>query len=124
MSKKMEFGKVQTKIMQVLWDKNRATAREITEALNKEGPIAHSTVYTLLLGLEKKGAIAHDVDNRTYIFYPLVPNEKFVNHTVRDLIDRIFAGSAGGVVSYLLKNQFITHDEVKKISEMIKKEKQ
>ena len=124
MSKKLEFGKVQTKIMQVLWEKKRATAREITEALNKEKFIAHSTVYTLMCALEKKGAIAHDVDDRTYIFYPLVQNEKFVNNTMRDLIDRVFAGSAGGVVSYLLKNQFITPDEVKKISEMIEQEKQ
>ena len=36
MSKKLEFGKVQTKIMQVLWEKKSATAREITEQLNKD----------------------------------------------------------------------------------------
>ncbi len=44
----MRFGPVQLRIMQVLWQKVRANAREITEELNKESPIAHSTGQTLL----------------------------------------------------------------------------
>ena len=46
------FGRVQLMIMQVLWQKGRASAREITEALNRREPIAHSTVQTLLRKLE------------------------------------------------------------------------
>ena len=119
---KLEFGKVQTKIMQLLWKKKRATAREITEDLNSEMNVAHSTVYTLIRGLEKKGVIGHDIDDRTFIFYPLVECENFLNHTMSDFIDRIFAGSAGGVVSYMLKKRLITLEEIEKISEMIEKE--
>ena len=72
------FGRVQLKIMHVLWKKKRANAREITDALNEVEPIAHSTVQTLLRTLEKKGAIDHELDDRTFIFYPLVKNEKVV----------------------------------------------
>lgn len=50
----LQFGRVQMKIMRILWKKGRATARDITEALNKEMLIAHSTVQTLLRELEKK----------------------------------------------------------------------
>ena len=39
-----QLGRVQLLIMQVLWDKGRASAREITDALNEREPIAHSTV--------------------------------------------------------------------------------
>ena len=54
------LGRVQLLIMQVLWDKGRATARQITDAINASEPIAHSTVQTLLRGLEEKGSIAHE----------------------------------------------------------------
>ena len=58
------LGRVQLKIMQVLWEKGRANAREITEALNREAPIAHSTVQTLLRKLEAKGSVAHEAVER------------------------------------------------------------
>jgi BlaI family transcriptional regulator, penicillinase repressor len=55
------FGKMQLKIMQVLWALGRATARDITGALNRTESVAHSTVQTLLRKLEVKGAVAHEV---------------------------------------------------------------
>ncbi len=45
---RVRMGKVQLRIMRVLWDRGRASAREITELLNQDEPIAHSTVQTLL----------------------------------------------------------------------------
>ena len=50
----IQLGRVQLLIMQVLWDMGQATAREITDAINRIEPIAHSTVQTLLRGLEEK----------------------------------------------------------------------
>ncbi len=116
----MSFGKVQLRIMQILWKRGRANAREITDDLNKIAPIAHSTVQTLLRKLEQKGAVDHDVDDRTFIFYPLVEAEKVTRNGLRDFVDRMFAGSPVGLVSYLIKNEDISKDELKKISELIK----
>ena len=115
----LRFGKVQLRIMQVLWEKGRANAREITDALNKIEPIAHSTVQTLLRKLEQKGAVAHDIDYRTFIFYPLVKAEKVTQSALRDFVDRLFAGSTGGLVSYLIKNEYISPEELGKIRELI-----
>ena len=70
------FGRVQLRIMQVLWRDGKANAREITDALNKETPIAHSTVQTLLRKLEIKRAISHALDERTFVYCPLVPANK------------------------------------------------
>ena len=68
----VRLGRVQLRIMQVLWEKRRATAKEITDALNADEPTTHSTVQTLLRGLEAKQAIGHQVEGRTFIFFPLI----------------------------------------------------
>src|SRR5437667_385387 len=102
------LGQVQLRIMQVLWEKGSANAREVTEALNVEQPIAHSTVQTLLRKLEAKGAIAHDVADRTFVFYPLVKEDRVMRRATRDLIERVFGGSVGGLVAYLLKEERIS----------------
>lgn len=67
-----QLGRVQLLIIQVLWDKRRTTAREITDAINASEPIAHSTVQTLLRSLENKGSVSHEVDGRTFVFFPIV----------------------------------------------------
>jgi BlaI family penicillinase repressor len=66
-----KMGQVQLKIMQLLWKLKRATARELTDELNKADAIAHSTVQTLLRQLENKGSVNHEQDGRTFYFgYP------------------------------------------------------
>ncbi len=115
---KLQFGRVQMRIMQVLWKKKRATAREITDALNKFEPIAHKNVQTLIRTLEEKDVVAHEVDSRTHIYYPLVTNEKVIIKAVRDFIDSTFHGSAGGLVSSIVKNKYMTPDELKEIFKM------
>jgi BlaI family penicillinase repressor len=113
------LGRVQLLIMQVLWDKGRATAREITDAINVFEPIAHSTVQTLLRGLEEKGSISHEAEGRTFVFVPLVAEEKFKRNATRDLIQRVFGGNAGSLVAHLLKNEDVSREEVAEIRKLI-----
>ena len=63
-----QLGRMQFRIMQVLWDLGRANAREITDALCASEPVAHSTVQTLLRQLEAKGAVGHEATGRTFVF--------------------------------------------------------
>ncbi len=114
-----KLGRVQLLIMQVLWTKGRASAREITDALNESEPLAHSTVQTLLRGLEEKGSIAHEADGRTFVFYPLVQEDKFKRSATRDLLERVFGGDVGSLVAHLLKNEKVSPRELSEIRKLI-----
>ena len=109
----IRLGRVQLRIMQVLWERQRITARDITEALNAEAPIAHSTVQTLLRNLEAKGAAGHETEGRTFYFFPLVREEQIAKSVTRDLLDRVFEGRVSNLVSYLLKNEKLSAEELK-----------
>jgi BlaI family penicillinase repressor len=106
------LGRVQLLIMQVLWDRGKATAREITDAINATEAIAHSTVQTLLRGLEEKGSISHQEEGRTFVFYPLVEERKFKQSATRDLVERVFGGSVGNLVAHLLQNEKVSRKEI------------
>ena len=116
---KTKLGRVQLKIMQVLWDRGRANAREITDALNEAEKVAHSTVQTLLRKLEEKGSIAHEVDDRTFIFYPLVEEDSVTRNATRELVERVFGGDAAGLVAYLLKEERIPKKELDQLRQLI-----
>src|SRR5438067_1457539 len=118
------LGKVQLQIMQVLWERGQATAREITEALSREQPIAHSTVQTLLRKLEAKGAVTHEVAERTFVFRPLFQRSEVTESATRDLLARLFNGSVYGLVAYLLREEQVSPEELKQLRALIEKEKE
>ena len=114
-----KLGKVQLQIMQILWERGEATAREITEALNLAELIAHSTTQTLLRKLEAKGAVAHIVRDRVFVFRPLSQEADVSESAARDLLTRVFGGSVYGLVSHLLKHESISDDELSRLRELM-----
>ena len=117
-----QLGRVQLLIMQVLWDRGRATAREITDQINQAEPIAHSTVQTLLRGLEEKGAADHDTEGRTFTFFPLVAESDFKQSATQELLQRVFGGSVEGLLTHLLESESVSGDELAEIRRLINRQ--
>lgn len=117
------LGRVQLMIMKVLWEKGRANAREITTAINRIEPIAHSTVQTLLRKLEAKGAIEHEVADRTFVFHSKVKEEQVKRGAACDVVDRVFGGSVAELVSCLIQNERVPAAELRRIRRLIEQQK-
>ena len=116
----VRLGRVQLRIMQVLWERGGSNARDITDALNAAGPpIAHSTVQTLLRKLEDKKVIGHRLEHRTFVYFPLVDQSSATRSATKDLIDRVFRGSAAGLVAYLLTEEQIPVPELLELRKLI-----
>ena len=113
------LGKVQLRIMQFLWESGQATARQITDALAQHEPIAHSTVQTLLRKLEVKCAVAHDIQDRTFVFRPLFDRTQITDSALRDILTRVFHGSVYGLVSQLLAYEKLSPDELHRLRALI-----
>lgn len=113
------LGKVQLQILQILWRAGEATARQITEELEKSSPIAHSTVQTLLRKLEAKGAVMHEVKDRVFVFRPLFKQSEVTGTAASDLLTRVFGGSVYGLVSHLFQHERISPDEIRRLRQLI-----
>ena len=115
----IQLGRMQFQIMQVLWDRGRASAREVTDALNELEPVAHSTVQTLLRQLEAKGAIGHEEAGRTFVFFARLKEDKVKRTAARDLLDRVFGGNVGSLVAQLLKYEQLSRSELDELQRLI-----
>ena len=116
---KTKMGRVQLKIMRTLWEKGRATARQITEQMCQEEFIAHSTVQTLLRKLEDKGSVGHEIEDRTFVFFPLVKEDSVAKSATRELIERVFGGRASELAAFLLKEEKIPRQELESLRKLI-----
>jgi BlaI family penicillinase repressor len=115
----IKIGNLQLKIMRVLWEHGEATARQITDAVSKIEPVAHSTIQTLLRKLEVKKAVAYEERDRTFVFRALVSESEITQSATKDLISRVFHGSLSGLVAHVLENEDISDEEMAKLRQLI-----
>jgi predicted transcriptional regulator len=94
-------------ILKILWAHGRASVREVQEDLNKSsGPVAYSTVQTLLnIMEEKKGLVRHVVEGRTFIYIPKKSSDRTIRELTRRFVDRVFDGCLDRVMVALLDSK-------------------
>ncbi len=104
-------------IMKVLWAHGRASVREVQEDLNRTaGPVAYSTVQTLLNIMEdKKGLVRHVVEGRTFVYIPKKSSERTIGELTRRFVDRVFDGALDRVMVALLGSKSPTPEELERL---------
>jgi predicted transcriptional regulator len=104
----------EAQIMDILWRRKGATAEEIRALL--PGEPHDSTVRTLLRVMEQKGLVAHDVNERTFVYKARIVQSKAQRKAVQALLDRLFGGSVKNLVLQLLDDEEITPEELERLA--------
>ena len=106
-------------LMQVLWEKGRATVGDVVASLPADPPLAYSTVLTTLRILEVKGYVRHTKEGRAFVYEPIVVQEEASRKALDYLVNRFFGGSCELLVVNLLKEETIGQAELGRIKKMI-----
>ena len=111
-------------LMQVLWEKERATVGDVVASLPADPPLAYSTVLTTLRILEAKGYVRHTKEGRAFVYEPVVVQEEASRKALDSLVNRFFGGSCELLVVNLLKEETIGRAELARIKKMITESEQ
>lgn len=108
-------------ILKILWAREKASVREVQDDLNKSaGPVAYSTVQTLLNIMEdKKGLVRHVVEGRTFIYIPKKSSDRTIHELTKRFVDRVFDGALDRVMVALLDSRSPTPAEFDRLRAMI-----
>ena len=98
-------------IMKVVWKLDSATVRDVYEHLRVRRAIAYTTVMTMMKILEEKGYLKKVQVDRAYVYRPTKPRQQVVAAMVRDFVDRVFDGAAGGLLLHLAKDRRLSKDD-------------
>jgi BlaI family penicillinase repressor len=98
-------------IMKVVWKLDSATVRDVYENLRVRRTIAYTTVMTMMKILEEKGYLKKIRVDRAYLYRPTKPRQQVLGAMVRDFVDRVFDGAAGGLLLHLAKDRRLSKDE-------------
>jgi BlaI family transcriptional regulator, penicillinase repressor len=89
-------------LLQILWQKEPATVRDIYEALNEERPSGYTTVLKLLQIMTTKGLVFRDEANRAHVYRAAFTQDAMQSRLLKDLSNRLFAGSAAQLALHAL----------------------
>jgi BlaI family transcriptional regulator, penicillinase repressor len=106
-------------ILDVLWEKQRATVREIHEAVSKRRATAYTTVLKTMQIMNEKGLVRRDEKARAHVYRATRSRQQVQKNLVADLLQKAFRGSAFSLVQHVLDTKPATPDELAEIRRLI-----
>jgi predicted transcriptional regulator len=107
------------RLMQVLWDQERATVSEVVDRLQGPRKPAYNTVLTLLRILERKGYVRHEKAGRAFVFVPLIDRNQARRRAVSHLLSRFFDNSAELLVLNLLDHDDLDREKLSTLRALV-----
>lgn len=110
-------------LLRVLWEKKSATVRELYEAVNQDRPVVYTSVLKLLQIMTEKGLVRRDEESKAHIYRANVTQEATQDRFLKDLSQRLFAGSAAQLALHALAMESASEEELQEIRQLLEKRK-
>ena len=106
-------------IMDILYQRGRATAAEIHAAL--PDPPSYSAVRAKLRVLEEKGHVRHVKKGMRYLYRPVQPRQSAAHSVLKQVLHTFFGGSVEKAVTTLLSapDSRLSDAELERLAELI-----
>lgn len=107
-------------ILNVLWEREPATVREVYEVLSRDKSIGYTTVLKTMQIMDEKGLVERDRRGKAHVYRAKLGRKEAQRNFVANLLDKVFGGSAKQLVLQALESQPASVQEMKEIREILK----
>ena len=121
MSSVKNLTKAEEQIMQVLWKLGSAFLRELVDAMPNPKP-HQNTVATILKILTEKEFVGVELFGRMHRYYPLISKETYSKATMKNMVKGYFEGSFSNVVSFMVKENNLSVEDLERLLKELKKQ--
>lgn len=119
----MKISEAEFEVMHVLWKKGTATSFDIIDGLKEVEEWNQSTIRTLIIRLQEKGAIKIvGKQGKTYTYAPAIKEEKFKKDLINIILEKVYDGSVNNMLLNFVKQKEISRKDLKEIMELIESE--
>jgi predicted transcriptional regulator len=110
---------LELQVLGVLWEKQKATAREVLNAMPDHKERAYTTILSVLQGMQKKGFVKRSTTGVTHIWSAKVTREQTTTPVLRELIRDAFSGSPALALQQLLDSENISTEEIGELRKLL-----
>ncbi len=106
-------------ILQVLWERGKASVREVHEVLTQTKEAGYTTTLKLMQIMHDKGLVLRDDRSKVHIYTANVEKEKTLNLLLNKLANSLFGGSKAQLVMQALGDAHTTQEELDSIQALL-----
>jgi BlaI family transcriptional regulator, penicillinase repressor len=111
-------------ILAVLWERGSATVREVYETISASRPMVYTGVLKLMQIMADKGLVIRDESARAHVYRPAVAKEETERRFLRELSQRLFAGSAAQLALRALEMEPASEEDLAEIRKLLARKRQ
>ena len=110
---RVTLSRFELEVMDVLWELQEASVRQVQEAISERKRPAYTTVQTIFARLEEKKAVrrTRKIGN-AFLFQPLITRKSVYRRIIDEFLD-LFGGSAAPLLSRLAETGKLTLEDLK-----------
>ncbi len=117
--KRLLLTSLELKVMNSLWDKEKAFVKDLVSEWPEERKPAYNTVSTIIRILEEKGFVGHQVVGRSHLYFPRIARSKYRKSSFRSLLEEVFDGSLTNLVSTIVDDKELSREEIEKLRKLL-----
>ena len=119
MAKQVKPTEGELEILQVLWEKGKATVRDVHEVILQTKEAGYTTTLKLMQIMFEKGLVLRDDSAKTHIYTPNVSKEETQSQFVGKMISGLFGGSSSQLVMQALGSHVPSKEELDEIQQYL-----
>jgi predicted transcriptional regulator len=96
------LGPLEAEVMEVVWDRNEVTVRDVHKTLKANRDIAYTTVMTTLGRLTDKGLLRRVEGQPAHHYSAIVSREQYARSTVKSVVDWLVSHFPDPAVAYFV----------------------
>jgi len=112
-----ELGELERELLSIVWRLGTVTAEQAREELAR--PLKDSTVRTVLRRLEEKGYLAHEVENRAFLYRPAETRQRVAARAARRIVDWFCEGSVEALLVGMVDQKVLDREELDRLARRI-----
>ena len=126
----MEFGemkelsKAEWKVMKIVWELQKAMAREVYTIAGEQHAWAPATVKTLLKRLTDKGYVSATPVGNGFVYRPILSANALLKSAADALLTNAVEGATGPLLAHMIEQTTLSEGDLDSLQKLIDTKKQ
>ena len=112
---------LELEILKILWRLGPLPVSRVREALEPFRLLAITSVTTVMNIMVRKGYLSRERSTASYVYRPRVSEHATAGRMLRDVVDRVFDGSAAVAMAHLIETGDLDERELKRVRALLKR---